>query len=113
MSTLEGLNTLSVRQSSDKLATRCCGQGEWVSWQRKDREGLHVEGIGNRNNEHRMTAAERGNTWAGEEKIGGFRLEAPQMESLKVTVSKEHIKSKRENNYLRKTQGWKVGGVFL
>ena len=112
MSTLEGLNTLSVRQSSDKLATRCCGQGEWVSWQRRDGEGLRAEDIGNRNNEHRMTSVERGNTWAEEEKSGGHRLEAPQKESLKVTV-KEHSKSKRENNYLQKTQGWKVGGVFL
>jgi len=44
----------------------------------------------NRNNEHRMIAAERGNTWAGEEKSGGGRLEAPQKEYLKVS-GKKHI----------------------
>jgi hypothetical protein len=49
--------------------------------------------MGNRNNEHRMTEAERGNAWAGEEKSGGRRLEVPQKECLKVIV-KDHIKSK-------------------
>jgi len=53
-------------------------------------EGSQAEGMGNRNYEHRMTAAERGNTWAGEEKSGGRRLEVPQKECLKVS-GKEHI----------------------
>ena len=50
--------------------------------------------MGNRKNEHRMTAAaERANTWAEEEKSGGRRLEVPQKECLKVS-GKELVESK-------------------
>ena len=60
---------------------------------RRDPGGLQAEGMRYRNDEHRMTAAERENTWVGEEKSGGRRLEVPQKGCLKVIV-KDDIQSK-------------------
>ena len=47
--------------------------------------------MGCRNSEHRMTARERGNTWASEEKSGGRQSEARYKGYLKVRGEEEIV----------------------
>jgi len=51
-----------------------------------------------------MISGERENTWAREEKSEGYRLEARQMECLRVK-GEEDIGSKCDKDHLRKIPG--------
>ena len=82
-----------LRRASKRKVTVRVEVGVTGCRSRRDPGGLQAEGMGYRNDEHRMTATERGNTWAGEEKSGGRRLEVQQKGCLKVIV-KDDIQSK-------------------
>jgi hypothetical protein len=77
----EGLKTLSVRQSSDIFATDSCRKRDEFPDGEGERADLQAVSMCHRNYEHRMIVRGTlaGNTWVGEEKSGGHRLEARQM----------------------------------
>jgi hypothetical protein len=110
--TPEGLNTLSVRQSSDIFASNCCRKENELRDREERRGGLQAVGMGYRNCEHRMTAGGRGNTLASEEKSGGRQWEVRQMGYLTAS-GKKAIGSKSEDNNLQKNPSSRLGVVFL
>jgi hypothetical protein len=78
----EGLKTLSVRQSSDIFATDSCRKRSKFPDGEEQRTDLQAVSNCHRNYEHRSIVGETRNTWVGEEKSGGHRLEARQTKFL-------------------------------